>query len=465
MKLLNLVGINLSWGSTELLSVLLIWVIALSLIQIVLIARLIKKCKNETIIVHKTEKLVHNRHSKQTVEENVEEQPIDKPVAEQPEEAQAVEEHPVEEPIVEEAQPIEEEIEQIEDEPIEDVIIEEDAFEEEPIEEDEPIEEIQEEEAAPFVIQLGHEEQPVEEEIEEEELEEEEELDEEEELEEEEDEEEEEIIDDIDMGGTSLRPRYSYPTRIRLLNDNVKNFYTRIKNEFLSYGFKSRISKTKENFNHSYDNIARFVVRGKSLKLYIALDPNSIDFEYFHHRDVSDKKTYLHIPTMISIRSRLSAKKATELIAILAEVMGLVKKRRYQYKDFSEDLSADGLTFVEKKGYGYLKKDVVTLEDVEEMPDELAERLTQTTEAQTKINRFIRTRVALGVLARKFRNGEAVTIEAVRAKGIGAANANCLIVEDGKSINKKLTIYADEFSPNAVKMIVLCGGEAIKIER
>lgn len=454
----NLLGVSFDLSSIQTVSMLLLAVIALLILQIVifsaLIVKFMKKNKAQTVVV---KEIVQQAEASQPVEEK----PVEQAVEEKP---QAVEEV---------AQPVEEQVDEVE-EPVEETPVEEEQEEqaEEEVEEEEPqIEEVQEEELPEEEPQVEEEvasavaEEIVEEEIDDEEEEEDFDEDEEEDEEDDDDEEEDEEIGEIEIGGKSYRPKYAYPTRIKLVSDKVKDFYTDIKNEFLSYGIKSRISKTKENFNFSRDNVARFVVRGKTLKLYIAIDPSSIDHAYFHHKDVSEKKTYFDIPTMMPIKSRLASVKARELVAMLAEQLGLHKKRRFQNKDFSADLSAEGLTYVDRKGYGYLVKPSVTLADVTEIPDELSDRLSQVSKSQNKINRFIRTKVAVDVLAEKFQDGETVTIETVRTRGIGAPNANCLIVEDGEILDKKLTVYAEEFSPNAIKMIALCGGEVFKIER
>ncbi len=454
----NLLGVSFDLSSIQTVSMLLLAVIALLILQIVifsaLIVKFMKKNKAQTVVV---KEIVQQAEASQPVEEK----PVEQAVEEKP---QAVEEV---------AQPVEEQVDEVE-EPVEETPVEEEQEEqaEEEVEEEEPqIEEVQQEELPEEEPQVEEEvasavaEEIVEEEIDDEEEEEDFDEDEEEDEEDDEEEEEDEEIGEIEIGGKSYRPKYAYPTRIKLVSDKVKDFYTDIKNEFLSYGIKSRISKTKENFNFSRDNVARFVVRGKTLKLYIAIDPSSIDHAYFHHKDVSEKKTYFDIPTMMPIKSRLASVKARELVAMLAEQLGLHKKRRFQNKDFSADLSAEGLTYVDRKGYGYLVKPSVTLADVTEIPDELSDRLSQVSKSQNKINRFIRTKVAVDVLAEKFQDGETVTIETVRTRGIGAPNANCLIVEDGETLDKKLTVYAEEFSPNAIKMIALCGGEVFKIER
>ena len=511
MNLMNLLGINLNLGSTELLTILLIWVAAFMLIQTILIAVLIKRSKNQAVInnyyqdnsdsAEKTEQKVEAQPVEPAKEQVIEEQVIQKQVIqeqviqrqvveeqvvakqsveEQEVQRQAVEEQEVQRQTVEEqavgTQTVDEQIVEgavversVKEQPVEEEEIEEETDEEEILEEEEAIEEEEETEedvASAVLEEVEEEPAPVVEyslDDDDEEEEDEEDLDDDED-EEEEEAEEDAAIGEIEVGGKALRPKYAYPTRIRLISDKVKFFYTKLKNEFLSYGFKNRISKTKENFNFSRDNVARFVVRGKTLKLYIALDPNSLDNSYFHHKDMSAKKTYAEIPTMVRIKSGRGTKKAMELIAMLAENYGLKKKRRFQDKDFSEDLSADGLTYVERKGFGYLMKESIAIEDVQDMPEELAERFTQSSEGK-QINRFVRTRVTVDELAGAFNDGEVVTIEAVRARGIGGRNANYLIVEDGNVLDKKLVVYADEIAQNAVMMVVLCGGEVFKIDR
>lgn len=282
--------------------------------------------------------------------------------------------------------------------------------------------------------------------------------------EEEDDDDEEDQADVALSGEKNLRPRVIYSTKLRLSSDKIKGFYTDIKNEFFSYGVKSRISKTKENFNFSRDNIARLVMRGKTLKLYIALDPTELDNKYFHHKDMSAKKTYAHIPTVIPIKSALAVTKTKMLIEMLAEKLALKKKPRYKTKDFSEELSPQGLTYTDKKGYGHLVRASVELQDVNEYPDELATLLTQVAKVDSNTTRFVKTAVTVGDLAKMFDDGSMVSIEKVKALGVGSKNANWLTVEADGVLDKKLRVYARELAADAVKMIVLAGGEAYRIE-
>ncbi|MBD5100487.1 MAG: hypothetical protein HDT29_04360 [Clostridiales bacterium] len=284
---------------------------------------------------------------------------------------------------------------------------------------------------------------------------------EEEEVEEADDEEEEEE----EVSFKSIRPRYDYTTKMRLASDDFKAFYSEIKNEFYSYGFKSRISKAKENFTKGREIVARFAINGKSMKLYLALDPTTLDQKYFHHKDMSEKKAVADIPTLLPVRSKQAVSRAKELIAMLAEKSEMLKKPRYKEKDFAEDFSAEGMTLTQRKGYGYLVRDEITLADVEIMTDEFAEVLADVSTQESSATRFIKTTVSLAELAEHFDNDDIVTIDSVRESEIGAPNANYLIVEESEKLNKKLKVYVDEITPNALKMIALAGGEVYKIWR
>ena len=69
--------------------------------------------------------------------------------------------------------------------------------------------------------------------------------------------------------------------------------------------------------------------------------------------------------------------------------------------------------------------------------------------------------VNVGILSSTFEKGEEVTLYALQAKGLIPRKQNGYIVLAEGSINKPLTIIANDFSADAVKMIVAAGGKAI----
>ena len=67
-------------------------------------------------------------------------------------------------------------------------------------------------------------------------------------------------------------------------------------------------------------------------------------------------------------------------------------------------------------------------------------------------------------LSENFESGETVTLESLKEKKLLKSNVAAFKVLARGSITKPLIVEANEFSIEAVKMIVLTGGRAIKIK-
>ncbi|MCD8040586.1 MAG: hypothetical protein LUF82_03615, partial [Clostridia bacterium] len=143
----------------------------------------------------------------------------------------------------------------------------------------------------------------------------------------------------------------SFIARIIQGSDDVKNYYGQVKNAMLSYKkVNSSIAWGAERFNKGRETIAKFKIRGKTLCLYLNLDPNEYKTSVYHHVDVSDNKSMHGTPMMVKIKSPLGVKKAIRLIdEMLAKRNG--EKRAIQERDYAamypyetiEELIEDGL--------------------------------------------------------------------------------------------------------------------------
>ena len=71
--------------------------------------------------------------------------------------------------------------------------------------------------------------------------------------------------------------------------------------------------------------------------------------------------------------------------------------------------------------------------------------------------------VAVSALSDSFSRGDRIDINAMKDKGLVPADAlKVRVIAEGR-IDKPLTVKANEFSPTAIKMIALTGGEAVRI--
>lgn len=164
-----------------------------------------------------------------------------------------------------------------------------------------------------------------------------------------------EIMPDGIEGGVDfanmMKYNRSFIARIIQGTDDQKNYYGRVKTALLSYKkVNSNVAWGAERFNKGRETIARFKIRGKTLCLYLALDPNEFPVSVYHHVDVSDNKSMHGTPMMVKIKSPLGVKKAIRLIdEMLSRRNG--EKRVVAERDYAamypyetiEELIDDGL--------------------------------------------------------------------------------------------------------------------------
>ena len=143
----------------------------------------------------------------------------------------------------------------------------------------------------------------------------------------------------------------SFIARIIQGSDEQKNYYGQVKTALLSYKkVNSNVAWGAERFNKGRETIARFKIRGKTLCLYLNLDPNDYETSVYHHADVSDNKSMHGTPMMVKIKSPRGVKKAIRLIdEMLAKRNG--EKHNIAERDYAamypyetiEELIEDGL--------------------------------------------------------------------------------------------------------------------------
>jgi len=148
-----------------------------------------------------------------------------------------------------------------------------------------------------------------------------------------------------------MRYNRSFIARIIQSSDETKNYYGTVRNALLSYRkVNSNIAWGAERFHKGRETIARFKIRGKTLVLYMAIDPKEIEYSVYHQKDVSDNKSLHGTPTMIKIKSPRGVKKAVRLVDLMLEKRDGIKREvperdyaaMYPYETM-EELIEDGL--------------------------------------------------------------------------------------------------------------------------
>jgi len=308
---------------------------------------------------------------------------------------------------------------------------------------------------------------------------------------EEDEEEETEVLRGVEEStGLAIVVRYkkSFLAKLIQSSDETKGYYSALKNELLSYNkVKSRISWNYDSFNSGREKLAKFVMRGKTLCLYLALNPDDYaDTKIKVER--SESKKYEDVPCLYRLKNPRRAKYAADLIADLAEKFGLnageeQNEDYYMPYEATEPLVERGLIkeLVSKENYEEFmrrrslkvvdknRRQFVSAAEVNAIiEDEVAITLVETEEAPAETaaekKRYRKKSIVnIDSLSKNFSAGETVNLKTLKERGIVAKDADFIKVLARGTLDKALKVEAQDYSVEAIKMILLTGGHVKKV--
>ncbi|MBO5851271.1 MAG: hypothetical protein J6R29_02935 [Clostridia bacterium] len=155
--------------------------------------------------------------------------------------------------------------------------------------------------------------------------------------------------------------KVSFLEKLLSLNEQVKEYYSIVYNEFLSYKKVSdRLSFKCVSFRSGKKLLAKVTVRGKTLTLYLALNVNEFNKNVYFQKDASSVKAYNKVPFLVKVKSDRGLKNALTLINTLMLINGIIKKQNYEavnaihlLSSNLEEVNNDNLVIPNK--YGFLK--------------------------------------------------------------------------------------------------------------
>lgn len=266
----------------------------------------------------------------------------------------------------------------------------------------------------------------------------------------------------------------SFTAKLIQSDAEVKNYYSAIKNELLSYtGIKTRMSWKGESFYSGRQTYAKLCIRGKCVCLFLALNPKNYEDSKYKVDDMTEIAAYEKIPCLYRIKNDRRLKFSAELIE--AAMQGREKNPDYAETDWAKHYPYEKIEpLIERKlvkvlteedarsGDVFKPRDVVTAAEVDElMQDDIAVALIEETD---EISDRTKTDIVnIDTLSKNFADGETVTLEEIK-KRIPAVSKRATFIKvlARGSLDKKLVVIADSFSIEAAKMILLTGGNAIK---
>lgn len=283
-----------------------------------------------------------------------------------------------------------------------------------------------------------------------------------------------EVVLTKDGSGNLFEIRYvkSFTAKLSQSEAEVKDYYTILKNYVLSYkGVHSRISWHYDAINVSRDYILKFAIRGKSLCVYFALDSSKLDKKYKVEEAKGNR--YIEVPCLYRIKNNRRCEYAKELIDLLMKEHGLkqgdIPNEDYHIKkESTKALLAKGL-IKEIKHKVQDQKVITHYESItvfkadEVMSDEKAEASIEEVEAN-KHKEGSKAIINIDTLSEHYNNGDEVTLDTLIEKGLVPSKVGHIKVLARGELNKKLHVVANEYSLQAIKMIILVGGSVKKIK-
>ncbi len=116
----------------------------------------------------------------------------------------------------------------------------------------------------------------------------------------------------------------TYASRLIQADDTLKDYYSLVKNAFMSYKkVTTTVSREHERIRRGRITLAIMKIRGKTLLLYLALDPAQFVNTMYVGEDVSAIDKYSDVPFLYRIKGPRKAKRAVRLIGMIAEKYGL----------------------------------------------------------------------------------------------------------------------------------------------
>lgn len=287
------------------------------------------------------------------------------------------------------------------------------------------------------------------------------------------------VVEDGEVKYIIIKYSRSFQAKLIQSGDTVKDYYSQLKNCLLSYkGVKSRMSWRWETFRLGRKTLAKLVMRGKTLSLALALNPDDYADTKYAVDSLAEVAAYADTQCLYKLKNDRRVKYAKELTDKLMQdnglSAGLVEENvdyaaQYPYettealiarkliKELTDEDAQSGTVFKSSD----VRKSVTAAEVDSIMKDEVAEILIEKAEGvsdKTKVGI-----VNIDMLSRTFADGETVTLEEVkkRVKGFDKKVTYLKVLARGV-LDKKLTVKADAFSLQAAKMILLTGGKVIK---
>ncbi len=142
-----------------------------------------------------------------------------------------------------------------------------------------------------------------------------------------------------------------FRAKLLALEPEKRKRYNQIRNKLQSYKkIKQKFSKTVDTYRYAGELVAKVSVLGTTLRLHLALDPDSYDVEKYHHLDLSSKQKYIFVPFTLKLKGPKSVELALQLIDELMTGFDIPVNNAYKDVDYVSQIEAEYLEKAQAQG-------------------------------------------------------------------------------------------------------------------
>lgn len=132
----------------------------------------------------------------------------------------------------------------------------------------------------------------------------------------------------------------SFQGKMCQVKEEEKGYYSELKNYILSFNkARSLMSWNYENFFYGRNSAVKLAVRGKTLVMFVALNPADYVKTKYYAKDMSKVRKFDNTPTMVRVKSARGVKFAKELVAKVFE--GVPAKKGFAPQEYKFKYQSD----------------------------------------------------------------------------------------------------------------------------
>lgn len=296
-----------------------------------------------------------------------------------------------------------------------------------------------------------------------------------------EEEEVEKVVQVVNGRKVFVQFNYSFRAKLILASKEVQQQYISLVNYVRSYGVKTSISWKQERIYLGRNTYAMLLFKGKKLCVSYALDPKEYEESKYHIIDLSEVKRFEKTPTLIKITSDRKLKYSYELLDIILGQNNLVKTEMEPenidipvmtkdelieeklIKVYTSEEITEG-TVLEKANVADIIKKNVTINEAKQLiTDDSAMEYLQVEVSNTKKTYTKKDIINIDTISKNFKEDDLVNLKTLKEKKLISPKVDYIKVLARGVLDKPLIIEAQDFSIDAIKMIIVTGGEVRKV--